>query len=550
MARSGSASVAVHQFDYVIVGAGSAGCVLARRLSDDGRRQVLLVEAGGTNQSLFIRMTGAFPKILGRPEYFWTFPVAPILDRRGDVQTYGRGLGGSSAVNGTWYMRGMPKDYDGWRDRGLAGWGWSDIGRCFNWLESYRAPDAHASRGRDGPQPITPSDYESPVLEALIEACKSFGVPWVSDINAPNIDGVGRTQYTVGRDGRRASAYESFVAPVRSRSNLTILTGRTAKQLLFDGSRVAGVLCDQAGHEVAFRASREVIVSAGVLLSPALLQRSGIGPAAQLAALGIPVRRDLPAVGRNLCDHQNIAVSYDLRGDPGLNREYRGWRVYRNALRYLLAHRGPLARVGMPITMLYSTEGQRDWPDLQLAAAPFAMRSSKEQKSNPGFGPIDDRPGITFSGFDLRPRSRGAVLIRSADPAVAPHIDAGWWSDPHDQYKALTLIKMLRAIASAGPLKPYVGAEREPGPQAQTDEQLVEALKWIMSPGLHGTGTCSMGIDPRDSVVDSRCRVHGVRGLRVVDCSIMPTPVSGNTNGPAMAVGARAAELIIDDNLC
>jgi choline dehydrogenase len=537
----------MQQFDSIIVGAGSAGCVLARRLSDDPGRRVLLIEAGGTNQSPFISMTGAFTKIMGRPEYFWSFPVQPMLGRGDEVQIYGKGLGGSSAVNGTWYMRGMPRDYDGWRDLGLPAWGWSDMGRCFTWLENYRAAGADPSRGRDGPQQITPSDYDSPVLQALIEACRGFGVPWVEDINAPNIDGVGRTQYTVARDGRRASAYESFLAPVRQRRNLTILTGCTAKRLLLDGARATGVLCERAGHELRFGATGEVVVSAGVFHSPALLQRSGIGPGECLASLGIEIKRDLPAVGRHLCDHQSMAISYDLRGDPGLNREYLGWRVYRNVLRFFLTHRGPLARVGMPITMLYATTGQRDWPDLQLAAAPFAMRSSKEQKSDPGRGPITAAPGITLSGFDLRPRSRGSVRITSADPAITPRVDAGWWSDPQDQHKALQLIRMLRAIAAARPLEPYIGAERVPGTQYQSDAELIEELKWIMSPGLHGTGTCSMGTDPRVSVVDGRCRVHGITNLRVVDCSIMPTPVSGNTNGPAMAVAARAAELILED---
>ncbi|MBX3592862.1 GMC family oxidoreductase N-terminal domain-containing protein [Sphingomonas sp.] len=535
------------QYDYVIVGAGSSGCVLARQLSDDPRNRVLLVEAGGDNQNPFIKMAGGFMKILGRPDYFWSFPVEPLPGRRKEVHTYGKGLGGSSAVNGTWYLRGQPRDYDQWRDQGLAGWGWDELERCYRWLENYRAPGADPSRGHDGPLQITQSDHDSTVYRALIKACTGMGVPWLDDICTPATQGVGRTQYTVDRKGKRSSSYESFLAPIRNRPNLTIVTDCLVRRVLINGRRATGIVCDRDGTEIEYQAARDVIVSSGVYRSPQLLQLSGIGAGSLLGSLGIAVVQDLPAVGRNLCDHQKFGISYDLHNHPGTNREFLGWRLYRNALRYFLTGTGPLARVGMPLTMLRSSEGEPDWPDFQLAAAPFAMRTVKEMAAAPG-SPISTKPGITFSGYHLRPRSRGSVAITSADASASPRVESGMWSDSYDIGKALELLKMLRSMAASPAMSPFVGKERMPGDEVRSDEALIEELRQMVDPGLHGTGTCSMGTNPATSVVDARCRVHGIDGLRVVDCSIMPTPVSGNTNGPAMAVGARAAELILEDN--
>ncbi|WP_219892990.1 GMC family oxidoreductase [Aquisediminimonas profunda] len=533
------------QFDYIIVGAGSAGCVLANRLSANPETRVLLIEDGGTNQHPFIKMAGGFVKIMGNPAYFRAYPVAKQPGRRSEMHAYGRGLGGSSAINGTWYLPGMPSDYDNWAAQGLTGWGWDEISRCVAKFEDYRAPGAHAGRGRGGEQQITPSDYAGPVFDALMSAFEQVGMPQVPDITAPGITGVGRSQYTVDRMGQRQSTYEAFVKPVRNRPNLTILNPAAVKRIKFEGGRASGVSCERNGQEEVHNAG-EVIISAGVYGSPQLLQLSGIGPGAAVQGLGIGIVHDLPAVGQNFADHQKLGVSFDLRNHPGTNREFIGWRLYRNALRYFLTRSGPLARVGMPLTGLISTEGLTSWPEFQVAAAPFAMRTINEMAENPG-SPLTPRPGLTFSGYHLRPRSRGMVTVTSPDFRISPEVDPKMWSDPYDQQKALELFHLFRKLATMPALEQFIGSERMPGAQVTDEALLVEEVRKLTECGLHGTGTCSMGTDPMTSVTDKRCRVHGVEGLRVVDCSIMPTPVSGNTNGPAIAVAERAAELILED---
>ncbi|MCA0206355.1 MAG: GMC family oxidoreductase N-terminal domain-containing protein [Proteobacteria bacterium] len=534
------------EFDYIIVGAGSSGCVLANRLSEDPRLRVLLLEAGGANRHPFIAMPAGFMKLAGDPRYYWKFPVRDQLDRGPETWTYGRGLGGSSAVNGMWYLRGMPRDYDGWQAMGLAEWSWASMAPHFTWMESYLEPGADPSRGRTGPLQITRSRYRSPVTAATIEAARDLGLPELEDINTPNAEGIGWTQHTIDRKGRRASAHAAFIKPLR-RPNLVVRTGApVARILMRDGRATSVEIVTPQGRET-ISARGEVILSAGVYQSPKLLQLSGIGPAALLTRHGIEVRRDLPAVGQNLSDHQMVALTYDLKNDPGLNREYTGWRLYRNALTYFAGQQGLLARVGVPLTVLQSSDGESDWPDMQLGIGPFAMRSTRERKLEPGRGPITADPGIMFAGFHLRPRSRGSVAIASADPMAMPEVDAGWWRDEFDRRKAVELVRLLRRFAAAPALSRYVGNERIPGSGVQTDAAIIDELTWMMSPGLHGTGTCAMGTDPATSVTDGRCRVHGVTGLRVVDCSAMPTTVSGNTNGPAMAFGARAADLILAD---
>ncbi|WP_343527499.1 GMC family oxidoreductase N-terminal domain-containing protein [Sphingomonas sp.] len=535
-------------FDYIVVGAGSAGCVIADRLSADGAARVLLIEAGGDNETELVNMPRAFMKMFGNPTHFWHFPITEQEGRpKGETWFYGRGLGGSSSTNGTWYLRGEPADYDGWAAMGFPEWRWSEIERCFQSMESYRGPGAYSGRGNDGPLQITRLPFRSPAITATIAAGTQLGLKAVEDINAPRGPRIGYTQATVSRRGRRASSYQAFLKPAKHRTNLSVLLNTLVERVLIADGGATGVQIRTVDGHRRIAATREVILSAGALQSPKLLQLSGIGPTDVLARAAVPVVQPLAQVGCNLADHLMFTMSWRLHGEAGANREFSGWRLASHVLRYYLTRTGPMAYTSPEITALLSVDSPAEWPDAEFGIGPYSLRSTEEIKADPGRGALEDEPGISVNAIALRPKSRGFVAIRTADVADAVEVNANWWGDPADKAFLVRMVRLARRFMAQPALKDFVGAEQVPGERFQTDVDIAKELEWLASPGLHSTGTCRMGT-PETGVVDGRLRVHGIRSLRVADCSVMPLQPAGNTNGPAMAIGWRAAELILEDH--
>ena len=526
-------------FDYVIVGGGTAGCVLANRLSADPASRVLLLEAGPEDRYVWIHVPIGYGKTMFHPVYNWGFHTDPDpgMDGRRIYWPRGRGLGGSSSINGLIYVRGQPEDYDGWAAEGNRGWSWRDVLPYFIRSESNSrgASETHGDRG-----PLACSDIgaKHELIEAIIAGAAELGVPRNDDFNGGWQEGVGYYQLFTRR-GFRCSTAVGYLKPVRGRANLVVRTNAQATRILFEDLRASGVEYRRAGRVERARASREVVLAAGALQSPQLLQLSGVGPGALLQQFGIPIVRDLPGVGENLQDHLQLRVLYRCTKPITTNDDLNSWwRSARIGLEWLLRRTGPLA-VGINQGGLFTRvlpESTR--PDIQFH---FATLSADMAGAKP-----HPFPGFTFSVCQLRPTSRGYVRIASPDPLAAPSMQPFYLSTDLDRRCAIAGLRFARSLAATRAVAPYVESELRPGPEAQRDDELLAFSRAYGATIFHPSGTCRMGRDAM-AVVDYRLRVHGVTGLRVVDCSIMPTLVSGNTNAPVVMIAEKASDMIVED---
>jgi choline dehydrogenase len=522
--------------DFVVVGAGSAGCVMAARLSEDPNARVVLLEAGGEDKNMWIHIPLGFGKTFADKRVNWCYETEPDPGAGGRSIFWPRGkvLGGSSSINGMVYIRGQHEDFDLWRQLGNTGWSSSDVLPYFKRAEHQtRGPDDwHATGG-----PLAVSDVQDghPICEAFIRACNEAGYPRNDDFNGKEQDGVGYHQTTT-RNGKRCSTAVGYLHPVRNRPNLQVVTGAHTQKVLFEGKRAVGVAYNQGGQDKVVRAKREVILCGGAIGSPQMLLLSGVGPAAELAGLGIPVVHDLPGVGKALQDHYSAAIKLKCKfpitvNDVMMNPLKMLW----SGMEYFVMKKGALTVITAEVALFARTRPELATPDVKFSIATFSADRPQDG--------LHKWSGFTLLVYQLRPESRGEIVLKSANPFDAPAMKPNYLATETDRRTIVDGLKLGRGLLASPHMQAYAESEYVPGPSVQTDAQLLDYARNNGGTVFHPTSTCKMGIDPM-AVVDPELKVYGIEGLRVVDASVMPAVISGNTNAGTIMIAEKASDMI------